>query len=57
VIESNRFPTYFLNSLIVTGTATLLALVVGVPAGWMTICGHRVPSSPIHWNSRNSGMR
>jgi multiple sugar transport system permease protein len=34
VLASNRFPTYFLNSLIVTGTATLLALLVGVPAGY-----------------------
>lgn len=34
VLESNRFSTYFLNSLLVTGTATLLALFVGVPAGY-----------------------
>ncbi len=34
VIESNRFSTYFLNSLLVTGTATGLALLVGVPAGY-----------------------
>ncbi|KMO20976.1 carbohydrate ABC transporter permease [Methylobacterium platani] len=34
VLESNRFSTYFVNSLLVTGTATLLALVVGVPAGY-----------------------
>ena len=34
VLASNRFLTYFLNSLIVTGTATLLALLVGVPAGY-----------------------
>ncbi|HEY8565195.1 MAG TPA: carbohydrate ABC transporter permease [Beijerinckiaceae bacterium] len=34
VLASNRFPTYFLNSLLVTGTATLLALLVGVPAGY-----------------------
>ena len=34
VFEKNRFPLYFLNSLIVTGTATLLALLVGVPAGY-----------------------
>lgn len=34
VLESNRFSTYFLNSLLVTGTATLLALLVGVPAGY-----------------------
>ena len=31
---SNRFLTYFVNSLIVTGSATLLALLVGVPAGY-----------------------
>ena len=34
VFASNRFLTYFINSLIVTGTATLLAMVVGVPAGF-----------------------
>jgi multiple sugar transport system permease protein len=34
VIESNRFGTYFLNSIIVTGCATLLGLAVGVPAGY-----------------------
>src|SRR5262245_65717067 len=34
VVASNRFATYFKNSLIVTGAATLLAMVVGVPAGY-----------------------
>ncbi len=34
VLASNRFSTYFLNSLIVTGSATLFALLVGVPAGY-----------------------
>ena len=34
VLSSTRFLTYFVNSLIVTGTATLAALVVGVPAGY-----------------------
>lgn len=34
VLGSRRFPTYFLNSLIVTGTSTLFALLVGVPAGY-----------------------
>jgi multiple sugar transport system permease protein len=34
VLTSNRFTTYFFNTLIVTGTATLLALLVGVPAGY-----------------------
>jgi multiple sugar transport system permease protein len=34
VFASNRFTTYFLNSLIVTGSATALALLVGVPAGY-----------------------
>jgi multiple sugar transport system permease protein len=34
VLASNRFSTYFVNSLIVTGTATLFALLVGVPAGY-----------------------
>ncbi|MBN8940746.1 MAG: carbohydrate ABC transporter permease [Rhizobiales bacterium] len=34
VLSSNRFTTYFFNSLIVTGTATLFALVIGVPAGY-----------------------
>lgn len=33
-LESNRFVTYFKNSLIVTGLATLIALAVGVPAGY-----------------------
>ncbi len=31
VLASNRFLTYFVNSLIVTGSATLLAMLVGVP--------------------------
>jgi multiple sugar transport system permease protein len=34
VIASNRFFTYFQNTLVVTGTATLAALLVGVPAGY-----------------------
>ena len=34
VFNSNRFTTYFFNSLIVTGSATLLALLIGVPAGY-----------------------
>lgn len=34
VFRSNRFLKYFANSLIVTGAATLIALVVGVPAGY-----------------------
>ena len=34
VFESNRFGLFFLNSLIVTGTATGLALLIGVPAGY-----------------------
>jgi multiple sugar transport system permease protein len=34
VLASNRFLTYFKNSLVVTGTATLLAMLVGVPAGY-----------------------
>jgi multiple sugar transport system permease protein len=34
VLASTRFSTYFLNSLLVTGTATLLALLAGVPAGY-----------------------
>src|SRR5437588_11522843 len=34
VLASNRFLTYFINSLIVTGSATLLAPVVRVPAGY-----------------------
>ncbi len=34
VIQSNRFGTFFTNSLIVTGLATLFALVIGVPAGY-----------------------
>ena len=34
VLSSNRFSTYFVNSLIVTGAATAFALLVGVPAGY-----------------------
>jgi multiple sugar transport system permease protein len=34
VFASNRFLTYFQNSLIVTGLSTLIALAVGVPAGY-----------------------
>jgi multiple sugar transport system permease protein len=34
VLTSNRFATYFFNTLIVTGTASLAALLVGVPAGY-----------------------
>jgi multiple sugar transport system permease protein len=34
VLTSNRFITYFFNTLIVTGSATLFALAVGVPAGY-----------------------
>ncbi len=34
VLKSNRFITYFFNSLIVTGSATLFALLIGVPAGY-----------------------
>ena len=34
VLTSNRFVTYFFNSLTVTGAATLFALAVGVPAGY-----------------------
>lgn len=34
VLKSNRFVTYFFNTLIVTGSATLFALVIGVPAGY-----------------------
>jgi multiple sugar transport system permease protein len=34
VLTSNRFATYFFNTLIVTGTATFAALLVGVPAGY-----------------------
>ncbi len=34
VFESAAFLTFFKNSLLVTGTATLMALAVGVPAGY-----------------------
>ena len=34
VFESNRFGLYFVNSILVTGAATLLALAIGVPAGY-----------------------
>ena len=33
VLASNRFLTYFKNSLVVTGAATLLAMLVGAAAG------------------------
>ncbi len=32
VFEENNFLLYFWNSVLVTGTATLLALVIGVPS-------------------------
>lgn len=34
VLESNNFLLYFQNSVIVTGAATILGLIVGVPAGY-----------------------
>jgi multiple sugar transport system permease protein len=34
VLASNRFLVYFRNSLLVTGAATLFAMLVGVPAGY-----------------------
>jgi len=34
VFASNNFLLYFWNSIVVTGSATLLALLVGVPAGY-----------------------
>lgn len=34
IFETNDFLLYFWNSILVTGTATLLALIVGVPAGY-----------------------
>ena len=34
VFASNNFLLYFWNSIVVTGSATLLALIVGVPAGY-----------------------
>lgn len=34
IFEENDFLLYFWNSVLVTGTATLLALLVGVPAGY-----------------------
>lgn len=34
IFEENDFLLYFWNSVLVTGTATLLALIVGVPAGY-----------------------
>ncbi len=34
VLESNRFSLFFMNSIIVTGAATLFALLIGVPAGY-----------------------
>ncbi len=34
VFEKNRFETYFVNSVIVSGLATLVAIAVGVPAAY-----------------------
>ena len=34
VFAENNFLLYFWNSVLVTGTATLLALLIGVPAGY-----------------------
>src|SRR5258708_39377144 len=34
VFEASPFGHYLVNSLIVTGSATLLAIMVGVPAGY-----------------------
>ncbi|HXW23803.1 MAG TPA: carbohydrate ABC transporter permease [Xanthobacteraceae bacterium] len=34
VFETGSFPRYLLNSIVVTGCATVLALLVGVPAGY-----------------------
>ncbi|TIX02917.1 MAG: carbohydrate ABC transporter permease, partial [Mesorhizobium sp.] len=34
VFEENNFLLYLGNSVLVTGTATLLALLIGVPAGY-----------------------
>ncbi len=34
MFEENNFLLYFWNSVLVTGTATLLALVIGVPSGY-----------------------
>ncbi len=34
ILEGNSFLHYFWNSLIVTGSATIFALIVGVPAGY-----------------------
>lgn len=34
VLGSNRFLTYFKNSIVVTGAATGLAMLIGVPAGY-----------------------
>lgn len=34
VFEKNRFDTYFINSIIVSGLATIVAILVGVPAGY-----------------------
>ena len=34
VFETGSFPRYLVNSILVTGGATLLALLVGVPAGY-----------------------
>src|SRR5258708_14152017 len=46
VIDSNRFSTYFTNSLIVTGAATAFALLAGVPAG-DALPLTRLPPAPV----------
>jgi len=53
VLASNRFVTYFVNSLIVTGSATLLAMLVAcLPAtasrGWRHTIRHRDPDRAHH---------
>ncbi len=45
VFEEASFGLYFVNSLIVTGLSTLVALAVGVPAGY-GIAGPRPRASP-----------
>ena len=44
VLASNRFVTYFINSLIVTGSATALALIVALAGALLRL------RQTTHWN-------
>ena len=38
VLSSNRFVTYFFNTLIVTGSATLFAILIAAAGAWTILC-------------------